>query len=70
MKTRCIAYIALAGDDRIASLVLDGNTGGLEPLADLEIGGGPGPLALSPDGSRMYDVRRAPGLPRNGKPCR
>ena len=58
MKTRCIAYIALAGDDRIASLVLDGNTGGLEPLADLEIGGGPGPLALSPDGSRMYAALR------------
>ena len=58
MQPRCIAYIALAGDDRIASLVLDGDTGGLEPLADLEIAGGPGPLALSPDGSRMYAALR------------
>ena len=58
MQTRCIAYIALAGDDRIASRVLDGDTGGLEPLADLEIAGGPGPLALSPDDSRMYAALR------------
>ena len=58
MQPRCIAYIALAGDDRIASLALDGDTGGLEPLADLKIGGGPGPLALSPQGSRMYVALR------------
>lgn len=54
MQSRCIAYITLAGDDRITTLAVDGDTGGLEPIADLEIAGGPGPLALSPDGRRMY----------------
>ena len=58
MQPRCIAYITLAGEDRITALTLDGDTGGLKPLADLAIAGGPGPLALSPDGSRMYAALR------------
>ncbi len=58
MNPRSIAYIALAGDNRIASLALDSRTGDLEDVADLAIGGGPGPLALSPDGSRMYAALR------------
>ncbi len=54
MPPTSIAYVSLSGDDKIAALALDLQTGRLERLWDTRVEGGPAPLALSPDGRTLY----------------
>ena len=59
METRLITYVSLAGDDKISTLALDCATGDFEVVRETAVSGGPGPMALSPDGRRLYAARRA-----------
>ena len=53
------AYIALAGDHKIAIYDMDPDTGGLTGRRDLSLPGGPSPLAVDPAQRRMYVGLRA-----------
>ncbi len=58
MESRLITYVSLSGDDKIATLALDCSSGEFEVVRETQAPGGPGPLALSPDGRRLYAARR------------
>ena len=49
-----LAYISIAGEDRIAIWAIDPETGRLRFQEDIPIGGGPGPMATDPTGSLLY----------------
>ncbi len=59
MESRLITYVSLAGDDKIATLALDCSSGVFETIRETAVSGGPGPLAISPDGYRLYAARRS-----------
>ena len=59
MSPRLITYVALAGDEKISTLALDSRTGVFEVVREIKLSGGPGPLALSPDGRRLYAAIRS-----------
>lgn len=47
-------YVALSGDNKICVFSIDSDSGLLEFKSELVLPGGPGPLAVSPDGRYMY----------------
>ena len=51
-------YVSLQDDDKISILTLDPATGALSVQEDVTIEGGPAPLAISPDKTRLYVGRR------------
>lgn len=53
------AYIAVAGENKISTFNLDPNTGKLLFLQDVEVGGGPAPLAVDPKKKFLYAGLRA-----------
>ena len=57
-QTKRHMYIALQGDDRIAIYTMDATTGALSWQEDVEITGGPAPLAIAPDRSVLHVGRR------------
>ena len=59
MSPRLITYVALAGDEKISTLALDSRTGVFVVVREIKLSGGPGPLALSPDGRRLYAAIRS-----------
>ena len=59
MRSRLITYVSLAGDHKIATLALDCRTGVFEVVRETKLPGGPGPLAISPDGRRLYAAVRS-----------
>ena len=59
MHSRLITYVALADDNKIATLALNCRTGVVERVDETELSGGPGPLAISPDGQRLYAAIRS-----------
>ncbi len=51
-------YVSLQGDDKILRYVMDPTDGRLEQRHEIEVSGGPAPLALDPERRRMYVGRR------------
>lgn len=51
-------YVTVSEEDRIALLSMDGDSGGLEPLASFDAPGRPAPLARHPAGRFLYAGRR------------
>ena len=47
-------YITLSGEDRIARYEVDEGTGGLTHVGDVRTAARPAPLAVNPNGDRMY----------------
>ena len=47
-------YVCLQDDDKIAAFALDAGTGGLTPLAEVAVAGGPSGLAISNDRRVLY----------------
>ena len=59
MRSRLITYVSLAGDQKIGTLALDCRTGVFEVVRETKLSGDPGPLAISPDGRRLYAAIRS-----------
>ena len=59
MQSRLITYVSLAGDQKIGTLALDCRTGVFEVVRETKLSGDPGPLAISPDGRRLYAAIRS-----------
>eukprot|EP01050_Picozoa_sp_SAG11_P025193 SAG11_NODE_5603_length_1511_cov_0.900142_3_plen_74_part_01 len=57
MAELCV-HVSISAEDRIATFGLDSVTGALTHHSDFPLGGGPGPLALAPDGRTLYCSRR------------
>ena len=51
-------YVSLQGDDKISVFSMDPGTGRLEPQDDVEVTGGPAPLAIDPNRRFLYVGRR------------
>lgn len=51
-------YVSLQGDDKISRLSMDVETGKLELQAEVEVTGGPAPLAMDPQRRYLYVGRR------------
>ena len=51
-------YVSLQGDDKILRFVMDPADGRLTQREEIEVSGGPAPLALDPERRRMYVGRR------------
>lgn len=47
-------YVSCQGDSKIEIYALDAATGALKRLGEHALAGGPGPMATSPDGQRIY----------------
>eukprot|EP01051_Picozoa_sp_SAG22_P005446 SAG22_NODE_322_length_12387_cov_50.101400_8_plen_280_part_00 len=61
---RMTVYVTVSGEDKIGAYELDAAAGTLTPQRaepSFAIGGGPGPLALSPSGSTLFVSRRGAG---------
>ena len=52
-------YVSLQGDDKILRFVMDPADGRLAQRHEIEVSGGPAPLALDPERRRMYVGRRS-----------
>ena len=52
-------YVSLQDDDKISIFNVDGETGKLRPREDVEVIGGPAPLAIDPERKYLYVGRRA-----------
>lgn len=59
MPSKLITYVCLSGDDKITTLALDCSSGAFEIIRETAVSGGPGPMAISPDGLRLYAARRS-----------
>ena len=51
-------YVSLKGDDKISTFNIDPDSGKLDLLRDLEVPGGPAPLALDPERKFLYAAQR------------
>ena len=51
-------YVALQGDDKILRFTLDSATGGLEPLGEVAVPGGPAPMVVDPAQQYLHVARR------------
>ena len=47
-------YVSVQGDDKIAVLTMDANTGKLTPKMEVPVAGGPNPMGISPDRRVLY----------------
>ena len=61
MAELCV-YVSVSAEDRIATFGLDPTTGALTHRDDFALGGGPGPLALHPNGRTLYCSRRGDAI--------
>lgn len=52
-------YVSLQDDDRIVRFVVDQETGKIETQGDVEVAGGPAPLAINPAGTTLYVGQRS-----------
>ncbi len=51
-------YISVSEEDRVAMLLMDDETGSLEPIASFPVPGRPAPMAVHPSGRYIYVGRR------------
>ena len=51
-------YVTASGDDKILIFSQDEDSGALDKLGEVEVGGRPAPLATDPDGRFLYVARR------------
>ena len=57
-QVRYYMYVSFQDDDKISVFTLDPTTGGLAWQEDVEVDGGPAPLAIAPDRNVLYVGRR------------
>lgn len=59
--SKTVVYVSEGGDKRIGIFALDEAEGSLKRIGEVELSGGPGCLALSPDRRRIYAAVRTTG---------